>query len=269
MFKFDKKQVVLSIVCVIFMHAITLAQIINKDIEAKIRTEKNDGFITIVGTAFNKTEITESLVYKLSVIKKDSLGNSSKNDQEGRFVIQANQKLDLSSTVINSPKHTKTTLLLLIYNLDKKLIGKDRIVLNDDGSDQAFKKKILSDINLKTNPKATQQTVDVSSTKEDGVEIKGLVLEETKTKPGRDFYKLFYNLYTVNNINANKIVKIKEVLALGRNSKIEVLVGEKKVFEFFVRPSIDYLTKVNDQAILRVYKYLKNLEESADIQQRY
>jgi len=76
-------------------------------------------------------------------------------------------------------------------------------------------------------------------------------------------------LYTVNNINANKIVKIKEVLALGRNTKIEVLVGEKKVFEFFVRPSIDYLTKVNDQAILRVYKYLKNLEESADIQQRY
>ena len=122
---------------------------------------------------------------------------------------------------------------------------------------------------LKTNPKPVQQTVDVSSTKEDGVEIKGLVLEETKTKPGRDFYKLFYNLYTVNNINANKIVKIKEVLALGRNTKIEVLVGEKKVFEFFVRPSIDYLTKVNDQAILRVYKYLKNLEESADIQQRY
>ena len=72
--------------------------------------------------------------------------------------------------------------LPLIPFLLKDVALKPDLNLNDDGSDQAFKKKILSDINLKTNPKATQQTVDVSSTKEDGVEIKGLVLEETKTK---------------------------------------------------------------------------------------
>ena len=76
-------------------------------------------------------------------------------------------------------------------------------------------------------------------------------------------------MYTRNNINGNKIVKIREVLALGRNTKIEVFVGEDKVFEFFVRPSQDYLTRVNDMAIVKVYQYFKRLEKSADIDQRY
>lgn len=159
--------------------------------------------------------------------------------------------------------------MLLVYDLDKKLVGKDRVVINDDDSDAEFKKRILSEIDLKQNPKKEEKSQDISYDSNDGIELKGIVLEETKTKPGRDFYKLFYNLYTRNNINGNKIVKIREVLALGRNTKIEVLVGEDKVFEFFVRPSQDYLTRVNDMAIVKVYQYFKRLEKSADIDQRY
>lgn len=256
-------------VFVLLIPFLGIGQILNTDIEAKIRLEKKDGFVTATSTAFNKTEITESLSYKFSVIKKDTLGNSSKNDQSGRFVIQPNEKKDLSSTTVNIPEESKITLLLLVYDLDKKLVGKDRVVINDDDSDAEFKKRILSEIDLKKNPKKEEKSQDISYDSNDGIELKGMVLEETKTKPGRDFYKLFYNLYTRNNINGNKIVKIREVLALGRNTKIEVLVGEDKVFEFFVRPSQDYLTRVNDMAIVKVYQYFKRLEKSADIDQRY
>ena len=58
------------LVFVLLLPFLGLGQILNTDIEAKIRLEKKDGFVAATSTAFNKTEITESLSYKFSVIKK-------------------------------------------------------------------------------------------------------------------------------------------------------------------------------------------------------
>ena len=62
---------------------------------------------------------------------------------------------------------------------------------------------------------------------------------------------------------------IKEVLALCRNTKIEVIVGDDEIFSFFVRPSLEYLTKMNDYAIVNVYKHFKKLETESKTIKRY
>lgn len=235
----------------------------NTEVEAKIQVSQNDEHVTINGTAFNKTEISQSLIYKLTVFKTDTEGNKSKNEQSGRFILNSNEKKELSTVAVNTTSKTRTIILLLIYNLDDKIIGKDRIVLNDSKDDLQVKKEIIAKVN------AEKEKEDIDTRNRDGIELKGIVVEETKTKPGRDFYKLFYDLYSRNSINGNKVVTVKEILAIGRNTKIEVLVGDVKVFTFFVRPSTDYLTKMNDYAIIKVYKHFKNSEKESKIIKRY
>ncbi|WP_282068543.1 CsgE family curli-type amyloid fiber assembly protein [Olleya namhaensis] len=241
------------------------AQLINNDVEAKIQTNQQNDFTVIKGTAFNKTEITKSLIYKFIVFSKVESVNNIIEESSERFILSANTKVDLSSITLNLDDKLKTIAVLLIYDLDNKIIGQDRIVFNDDSEDEAQKKKLL----LEKLKQEQEKSQDISVEKKDGLELNGIVVEDTKTKPGRDFYKLFYSLYSQNNINGNKVVTIKEILALGRNTKIEVIVGDDKIFSFFVRPSTEYLKQMNDYAIISVYKHFKKLEKESKTIKRY
>lgn len=241
------------------------AQLVNDEVEAKIQTIQQTDFTTVRATAFNKTEITKSLIYKLVVFDKAESQENIADQKKQRFILSANQKTDLTEVSFNINGDNPVICVLLVYDLDNNIIGQDRVVFNDKSNlDQKNKQKILNQ--LKEEQAYSQ---DVNKEKRDGLELKGIVVEDTKTKPGRDFYKLFYSLYTQNNINGNKVVTIKEVLALGRNTKIEVIVGDDEIFSFFVRPSLEYLTKMNDYAIINVYKHFKNLENESKTIKRY
>jgi hypothetical protein len=261
---FFKRLIVFISLFLFSMHGFSQKRY-NEDVEAKIVLDKNNEFIKITGTAFNKTELNKSLRYRLSVIKTNpENSNRSKNDQNGRIVLNPNEKKELSTTTINTNEKDKIILLLLIYNLDDKIIGQDRVVLNESPDAIASKQKIIKVLETKA-----QESQDVDSRSRDGVELSGIVVEDTKTKPGRDFYKLFYALYSRNNINGSKVVTIKEVLAIGSNTKIEVIVGDQIIFSFFVRPRNNYLVEMNDLAITKVYVHFKTLEKESKTIKRY
>ena len=103
----------------------------------------------------------------------------------------------------------------------------------------------------------------------DGVVLRGIVIEETKTKLGRDFYQMFYSLYLGYNVNGEKIVIVKEKLALANNTKIEVFVHNDKVFEFFLRPQNEYLKIMSEEALRKVYLYLQQLKQNKNRVQHY
>ena len=105
--------------------------------------------------------------------------------------------------------------------------------------------------------------------RDQGFVLRGLVIEETKTRPGRDFYQMFYTEYTNKNINGEKIVTIKEELTIGNNTKLEVYVDDKKILEFFVRPQNEYLKAYSNEAIRRVNIYFQNLREGKYVINQY
>ena len=239
----------------------SVAQIYNTQIEAKIDIESNSEFVDFIGSAFNKTEISQSLRYVLSVIRKDSeTNNTFKNDQTGRIVLDSGRKQNLSKTTISTNETERVIILLLIYDVDDTLLGMDRIVVNGNEEDRKRASNRGETIVL---------SKDATHEKDDGILLRGIVIEETKTKPGRDFYKLFYSEYLKYNINGEKIVTIKETLALANNTKIEVLAGDTKILEFFVRPQPDYLKNLSIEAIKRVYGYFKDLKEGKYIVKHY
>jgi hypothetical protein len=100
---------------------------------AKIDIDKMEGIIKITGTAENLSDIVQSLSYKLSVIKKNNLnGNQSNNAQEGFFTLEPSENRNLSTTQVNLGSGDEVIILLLFYNENKQLIGKDRVVLGDE-----------------------------------------------------------------------------------------------------------------------------------------
>ena len=244
------------------------AQFYNAEIEAKIEVENNNEFIKITGTAFNKSAISQSLRYVLSVVTRNSeeYDDVSKEDKEDRFVLEPLQKINLATTVINSSETKRIIVLLLVYNLDDKIIGKDRIIFNDfdDGSPaERINNEIID------RAESTTDYPDVDNKNKDGIVLRGIVVEDTKTKPGRDFYAKFYSDYTLNKINSDKVIVVKEVMALGTNTKIELKVDDVTIFEFFVRPNMEYIREMADFSIKRVYYYLQQLERQKNIVNKY
>ena len=108
------------------------SQTTNTKVKAKIVYEENDGVIKLTGTAENLTDIVQSTSYSLSVIKKNrSNDNSSNNVQEGFFSLNPNENKNLSTTQINIGNEDEVIVMLLFYNENKILIGKDRLVFGE------------------------------------------------------------------------------------------------------------------------------------------
>ncbi|WP_367771406.1 curli-like amyloid fiber formation chaperone CsgH [Flavobacterium sp. WC2421] len=120
-------------VIVLLVSSLSYSQISNTVVKAKIETEEIEGSIKITGTAENLSEIVQSLSYKLSVIKKNNINNNqSNNAQEGLFSLEPSENKKLSVTQVNVGKDDEVIVLLLFYDENKQLIGKDRIVLGTE-----------------------------------------------------------------------------------------------------------------------------------------
>ncbi|WP_276165518.1 CsgE family curli-type amyloid fiber assembly protein [Zobellia alginiliquefaciens] len=244
----------------IFFPVPAIGQTYNKEVEAKIKLNvQEDKVVIITGTAYNITETNKSLRYVLSVIKSGVNGNNTKNDQQGRLVLQPGEKKELSTTTVNIIEDDRTIILLLIYSEDQ-LIGKDRKVF--DGLNE------LGDVNVSSDNRLFDKE-DVQNNNADGVFSKGMVIEDTKTKPGNDFYRYFYSNYLANGIGGDKIVKIKEDFALASTTRISVIAENDVVTQFYVNPRSDFLKEMAQKSVYAVNNYFLRLRKNKEQIKRY
>lgn len=227
------------------------AQTVSKDIKAKIEIEESENVLTITGTAENLTDVYKSLYYKLTVFKKSNKdGNQTSNAQDGHFTLDPNQKKNLSKTQINISSDDQTILLLLIYDEDKVLIAKDRIALDE----------------LKTKSEIDKSSLDKPN---DGLEMLGIISNETKTKLGTDFYDYFYTFYNKIKINSAKIVTVEEELTFARTTKIAVKIDSEIINEFISKPDEEFLSYMAEDSANKVFEYLKKLEKQSKMIMQY
>ncbi|GGI58174.1 CsgE family curli-type amyloid fiber assembly protein [Winogradskyella haliclonae] len=239
--------------CLLFSGNI-YSQITNQEVVAKIKTEAISELIKIDVTATNNTDLIKSLRYVSYVYKKNPRTNNvSRNEQSGRFVLQATEKKILASTTVNNVTKDKVTVVLLIYDSDNQLVAKDRLVVINNNEEQ-IKKTVLNSPELA----------------EDGYAgFRGIITEDTKTKPGRDFFIEFSSAYRLNQINGKEIVKIKEKFSFGRNTIMEVIIGNTIVHRFFVNPKRDFILEQTKIAIKNVLRYFVTLEKNKSLIRQY
>lgn len=239
------------------------AQILNTQYQAKLELESDGEFFDITGIAVNKTQVSASLRYVISAITKevDSLEPTQKKDLEGTLVIEPGQRVVVAKYPISIPQGERTIFLLLLYDLSGKIVGQDRVVVNDSGDRDVVKKSIAD----KTN-----QLLNADPGKEDGVfRLTGIITESTKTKPGRDFYRAYASIYNKDRINGERPVNIEETVAFGSSTRITVSIEGTTIMQFFINPRADYIEQMADIAIARTNRYFDQLEKNQQQVIRY
>lgn len=234
------KQYTINIILIVMLLAMqnTYAQVVYTEVKAKIEIEKIENLLAITGTVENLKSEFKNISYKLSVLKVNkSNSNQSNNAQDGRATLEPIQKVNLSKTQVNFTQDDEIIILLLIYDDNNAVIGKDKVVFG--GKDEA---RIAI-------PAPT-----------DGLEMSGIVSNDTKTKLGNDFYDYFYSEYSKLKIKSHKIVTVREELTFGRTTKIMIDVDGEIIDEFISRPDEEFLKYMAESSSAKIFKYFKNIE---------
>ena len=91
--------------------------------------------------------------------------------------------------------------------------------------------------------------------------IDGLLVDDTKTKSGKDFYDLFYQQWEAPAGAKNYTIFIIEKPFRLTTTMIEILINETLVYQSFLQPRYDYIETLTEQAVSQTAIYLANYEE--------
>lgn len=230
------------------------AQFYNKEYVADVVVKKDSEFFTFSATAENITPTDINLKYDFSVYRTDSNKNISRSNQSNLFFLKGNEKKVLSAVTINHNEEGEVTLLLILYDMDGKPVGQKRIALN---SDNGYQELINSE---KGSPEKEATNLDQAKP-QDGFKMDGLIVENTITKAGRDFYKYFYSEYFNRGIQTDINIIIEEVPGKMRSTRISVKMDNQVLWQFFSQPNKTFLQTMALTALDRCIAYLQQVEK--------
>lgn len=110
--------------------------------------------------------------------------------------------------------------------------------------------------------KLVDQVVKQSTKSNDmEIEIDGLLVDDTKTKTGKDFYDLFYGSWEVPAGAKNFTITISEKPFRLSSTLIVVSINETPVYQSVLQPRQDIVEGLSQDAISTTQSYLANYEE--------
>jgi len=131
-----------------------------------------------------------------------------------------------------------------MYPLKNKVLTKSLIII------------LMMGAIVLTHPTVAQKSDHLVD--EDDLEINGLLIDETVTKLGRDFYELFFKNWVPPNIEMSYTLYIKEHLQPGRVTKISVLLNDNVLMSQMLQPRREVLLALSQRAIKIVHYRLVN-----------
>ncbi len=94
-----------------------------------------------------------------------------------------------------------------------------------------------------------------------------LVIDETRSKGGRDFYELFYRQWKAPQNAAELTVTIRELPSRGLGSQLQIDVNGEILLQPFIQPRLEYIEAVAEQVVAILQEYLvqqANIDETLD-----
>lgn len=209
-------------------------------IEANIEIEQDENSIKLLPTIQNRSALFFEYNYLFLVKKTDKKHNLSINKQNGKFTLQPGEIKKLSMTQLNQSEYQNINATLYIRDeVHNKLITKDSIEI------KGIATKVVEETSLM---------------------LEGLVVDESKTKFGKDFYDEFYSVYNQYPKKFNFIILISELPHRGQTSIIQIKADQETVHEFFSNPNEEYLKQQVGIAFRNLTKYA---EEKENLKQEF
>lgn len=214
-------------------------------IKPSIEVIQAENMISLKALILNNDEVIHDLNYLLIAIKQGESKNLTNQKQEGRFVVEPNEKKELSELRMNLIKGDEIKSYLFIRDeLKNSLIAKDSVLIKYDGNDLSLNQYASTEVVFKKNEFV----------------LRGLVVDQTKTKGGRDFFDSFYSKYNLQNEKYPFVTVINELPAFGRNSIIQIEDADKILYSFRVVPGDDYIDSQVEQTLRRLNQYYNEIK---------
>ncbi len=105
---------------------------------------------------------------------------------------------------------------------------------------------------------AMKEQAKVHQRRDPEMEIDGLIISQTLTKIGVDFYDLFYQRWTVPPSASGYEIRIEELPAPGFGTLIVVKVNETTVFQRVLQPRYDQLEDSADLAVSLTQRHVND-----------
>lgn len=224
-------------ICIIlqFILPSSFAQKKDKMIETNIEILQTENDITFQPTIQNHSSLFFEYNYLLLVKKTDENSNISVNKQSGKFTLEPGEIKKLSSSKANqSPNQSIKAILYIRDENENKLISKDSVEIKG----------------------STLQKVEETS-----LFMEGLVVDESKTKFGKEFYDQFYSIYQQYPKKHKFIILISELPFRGQTSIIQVKIDQETIYEFYTNPNEEYTIQQVSVALRNIEKYAENLQK--------
>ena len=114
---------------------------------------------------------------------------------------------------------------------------------------------------LQNMVKALEAEVDGSGEEEIGLEIDGLIVKDTRTKHGGDFYDHFYRNWEAPPNARNFTITIKELPYRLNMTMVIVRINDNEIFRSALQPRREIIISLADYALSRAEEFLINYED--------
>lgn len=215
----------------------------HNQVKAILELNKQEDVIHITGKGVNNDNIIHSeLNYLLLSVKQGKSGSLSNNKQEGKFVIDIDEVKILSQIETNiTPGDQMKVYLFIRDESEKRLLSKDSLIFS-----------VRDDMTLQIAKQIVEKKGDPTP---NAFALKGLTIDETKTKVGQDFFDLFYSEYNLISSNYAFILKVREQPSFGRSGIIHIEVGNEIIYSLHLMPSEEYLEEQVQYALRSINYY--------------
>ncbi|MGJ1261919.1 CsgE family curli-type amyloid fiber assembly protein [Sphingobacterium spiritivorum] len=217
------------------------------DIKAAIDTKRTEDLLNIEAKAINNDDIIYDLNYLLIAIKQSKTGNLSNNKQEGKFVIQPNQEKLLSGISLNITQEDQLKIYLFLRNEKENiLISKDSVFINIEPNTQT--QNLIQTTNMANLKRAAKEDYT----------IKGIMVDNTKSKIGKDFFDMLFNQYSQLSEKYTFTITLRELPSFSNNGIISIEVEDLTIFTLRAIPNEEYLNLQLQLCLQQISNYNKN-----------
>ncbi|MGJ1385838.1 CsgE family curli-type amyloid fiber assembly protein [Sphingobacterium spiritivorum] len=217
------------------------------DIKAAIDTKRTEDLLNIEAKAINNDDIIHDLNYLLIAIKQSKTGNLSNNKQEGKFVIQPNQEKLLSGISLNITQEDQLKIYLFIRNEKENiLISKDSVFINIEPNTQT--QNLIQTTNMANLKRAAKEDYT----------IKGIMVDNTKSKIGKEFFDMLFNQYSQLSEKYTFTITLRELPSFSNNGIISIEVEDLTIFTLRAIPNEEYLNLQLQLCLQQISNYNKN-----------
>lgn len=223
-------KAICSIYVVLFSICMGMAQD-SPAIKATLKVEETENSLTFKPIVENLGELYLEYNYLLLVKKTDAQNNLSLNRQNGKFTLNPGEVKTLSILELNRSKKQNIKAYLYIRDEEENLlITKDSVEVS----------------------MLQQRHIQVEET---SLLMEGLVVDESKTKFGKDFYDEFFSIYNQYPNKFKFIVTITEMPFRGLTSIVQIKANQETIYEFLSNPNEEYAKQQVNVTLQRLAQY--------------